>query len=241
MSTVETYVDRVMGHVPRALPERSRIELEVRAHLTESLEAGRSEAEAVNHMGPPEEVARSFLAEVEMPLAGLGRRAAAFLIDMTLGLAVLAPAVLLPLAAGPGLEALAAMGPAGEAADVAQLLWPAIFVVLLLTTIVGSFLYFPVLEHLYGQTLGKWLLGIAVVRESGLRVGLLPAVVRRLPLFFEFFWLDALFAPFSEKRQRAFDMVAKTVVVDVSEPSGFAGGPEPGRERPQPASPSSIR
>ena len=70
-------------------------------------------------------------------------------------------------------------------------------------------------EHLWGQTLGKWLTGIAVVRETGERVGFGAAVLRRLPLLFNFFLLDAAFAPFTEKKQRAFDMVAKTVVVDV--------------------------
>lgn len=220
MSTVESYVERVMDHVPRALPERSRIELEVRAHLVESLEAGRSEAEAVNHMGPPEEVARSYLAEVELPLAGLGRRTAAFFIDMGLGLAVVLGCVLVVAVVGPGLGALADAGyfrDPGTGVEVLRVLGVAAAGIFVLTAAAVSFLYFPLLEHLYGQTLGKWMLDIAVVRESGLRVGILPAVVRRLPLFFEFFWLDALFAPFTERRQRAFDMVAKTLVVDVSE------------------------
>lgn len=220
MSTVESYVERVMEHVPRALPERSRIELEVRAHLVESLEAGRSEAEAVNHMGPPEEVARSYLAEVELPLAGLGRRTAAFFIDMGLGLAVVLGCVLVVAVVGPGLGALIDAGyfrDPGTGVEVLRVLGVAAAGIFVLTAAAVSFLYFPLLEHLYGQTLGKWMLDIAVVRESGLRVGILPAVVRRLPLFFEFFWLDALFAPFTERRQRAFDMVAKTLVVDVSE------------------------
>lgn len=56
-----------------------------------------------------------------------------------------------------------------------------------LTFTVASFLYFPVLEHLFGQTAGKWLLDVAV-------------------------------APFTEKKQRAFDMVAGTAVVDVGSP-----------------------
>lgn len=222
MSTVESYVERVMKGVPRALPQRNRIELEVRAHLMESLEAGRSEAEAVNHMGPPEEVARSFLAEVELRLAGLGRRIAAFLIDMSLGLGIVFSAALFVAILGPGLgvldlhDATGWLSDPGAGADMARMLASAAMVLFGLTAAAASFLYFPVLEHLYGQTLGKWLLNIAVVRESGLRVGVLPAVVRRLPLFFEFFWLDALFAPFTERKQRAFDMVAKTIVVDVS-------------------------
>ncbi|MFB6240034.1 MAG: RDD family protein, partial [Gemmatimonadota bacterium] len=87
---------------------------------------------------------------------------------------------------------------------------------MLLLAAVGALLallYFPALERLWGQTVGKRFFGLAVAREDGLRVGWWDAAVRRLPLFFEVFWLDALFAPFTEKRQRAFDIVAGTVVV----------------------------
>jgi uncharacterized RDD family membrane protein YckC len=76
-----------------------------------------------------------------------------------------------------------------------------------------AILYFPVLEKLYGQTIGKWALGIVVVRENGARLRWRDAIIRRIPFVFEFFWLDAVFALFTAKKQRAFDFVASTVVV----------------------------
>ncbi len=78
-----------------------------------------------------------------------------------------------------------------------------------------SIAYFPFLEWRYGQTLGKYLLSIHVTGEDGLRATLPGTIVRRIPFFFEFFWLDAIVAFFTERRQRAFDLVARTVVLEI--------------------------
>ena len=37
--------------------------------------------------------------------------------------------------------------------------------------------------------------------------------MRNLPWLLEFFWIDALFALFTDKRQRAFELLSKTRVV----------------------------
>ena len=64
-----------------------------------------------------------------------------------------------------------------------------------------------------GQTPGKYLCGLRVVRESGARIGLGQAIVRQLPMFLEIFLVDVLFALFTEKHQRAFELLSKTRVV----------------------------
>jgi uncharacterized RDD family membrane protein YckC len=74
-------------------------------------------------------------------------------------------------------------------------------------------LYFPIAEGRFGQTLGKRLLGLRVLKESGLAIGYKEAFLRRIPFYFRFAVLDALFVPFTAKKQRAFDLVARTVVV----------------------------
>ena len=61
-----------------------------------------------------------------------------------------------------------------------------------------------------GKTLGKYLLNIKVLNETGGEVGLGAAFIRRLSYYFEILAVDALFQPFTSKKQRAFDMVAKT-------------------------------
>ena len=68
-------------------------------------------------------------------------------------------------------------------------------------------------EWLIGQTVGKHLVAIAVVRENGARIGAGQAIVRQLPVLFQFYWIDVLFALFTDKRQRAFELLSKTQVV----------------------------
>jgi uncharacterized RDD family membrane protein YckC len=39
--------------------------------------------------------------------------------------------------------------------------------------------------------------------------------VRNLPIFMQIFWIDALFALFTDRSQRAFELLSKTRVVRV--------------------------
>ena len=87
--------------------------------------------------------------------------------------------------------------------------------------VVEKIFYFPLLEAHYGRTLGKHLMRIRVVRESGSPIGLGQAFVRRLSFYFDMLWVDALFVFFTDKNQRALDIVAKTVVAQ-----------EPGKRTP---------
>lgn len=205
MTAAEEYVQAVLRHVPYTSAERNRIAGDLQAHFAECVEAGESEAGAARRMGPPAEVAARFLADVPLEYAPVTYRLGAYIVDVGL--------VLVPLFFGlawlahrePGL--FARSGNLRIGADLSVLLsmvGPAVLLWLL---------YFPVLESRFDQTLGKRLFGIAVVKTSGTRVGFGAAVVRRLPHHFEFAWLDALFAPFTTRRQRAFDMVANTIVV----------------------------
>jgi uncharacterized RDD family membrane protein YckC len=78
-------------------------------------------------------------------------------------------------------------------------------------------LYPLVAEYAWGETLGKHLFGLRVVRESGGRISFGQSVVRQLPVVFQVFWVDVLFALFTEKHQRAFEMLSKTRVVLATE------------------------
>ena len=55
--------------------------------------------------------------------------------------------------------------------------------------------------------------GIRVVSETGARISLGQAIVRQLPMFLQVYWIDAMFALFTDKSQRAFEMLSKTRVV----------------------------
>lgn len=83
----------------------------------------------------------------------------------------------------------------------------------LISALVLSIVYFPLAEAIWGTTVGKRIMGLCVVAQNGTRVTWGKAIVRRIPFYFEFFWLDALFALIGQRRQRAFDRVAGTWVV----------------------------
>lgn len=202
MSTTDRYVDDVMRRIAPGIPDRERIEADLRMHLAERIEAEGDEARARERMGSAEEVARSFLAEIDPPLATPTTRLGAFLFDAGLCLAALAVVALL---------VSALLEPSGTGNVSA---FERVMVFLLAILLIGpALLYFPVLEERYGQTLGKRLFGAYVARESGERAGLGATVLRRLSLLFEIWPFDAAFVFFTEKRQRAFDILAKTIVV----------------------------
>lgn len=209
MSEAERYLHDVLSHVPAAFPERrARIAADLRSHLAESVAAGESEPGAVRRMGPAEETARTFLQDAPLPLAPLTDRVGAYVLDNALLAA--------PVIAG---FALAGMRDPAWLASLDNPTTPASRIVVgavVVATITVSLLYFPLFEARTGQTPGKRLFGIAVVKASGTAVRFGAALLRRLPSLFNFALLDAVFAPFTAKRQRAFDIVAGTLVVTSS-------------------------
>ena len=208
MNEIDRYVREVLRRLPVSAGEKSRVETDLRAHIEEALAAGESPAAALARLGTPDQVAEGFLAQMSMGYAGFWRRLAAFAIDilacllaaLPLGVVAIVIANLVPQSPEGfgyvvGVALLLLMASAGLGA-------------------MGVFLlYFPILEARFGQTLGKHALGLRVVKENGLPIGWREALLRRIPLYFEFIALDALFIPFTEKRQRAFDIVARTVVI----------------------------
>jgi uncharacterized RDD family membrane protein YckC len=212
MSDAERYVHEVLSHVPAAFPERrARIASDLRAHLADSVAAGESEAGAVRRMGSPEQTAESFLLDVKLPLAPLSDRVGAYLLDNAVVAAPIVGAVALAAMLNPELLARVSHPRTSGLQVVAG--------VLLAAAIAFSLLYFPVFEARTGQTPGKRLFGIAVVKTAGTAVRFWGALLRRLPSLFRFALLDALFAPFTARRQRAFDIVAGTLVVSVPRPA----------------------
>jgi uncharacterized RDD family membrane protein YckC len=70
--------------------------------------------------------------------------------------------------------------------------------------------YFAIAEHIWGRTIRKRLFNLRVVRESGGRISFGQSVVRQLPSFLQVWMIDVLFALFTDKSQRAFEMLSKT-------------------------------
>ena len=201
MTAIDDYIGSVLRNMPAATPDRSAIATELRSHIAERVAHGQPLAEVLRQLGDPARLAESYLSAVPLTSAPLGRRAIAKIVDASIAVVVMGSIALV----------------VGRAVD-----WslPSIFPFVIFAALVGGSFAFAtytvVAEHTSGQTVGKRLLEIRVVSESGARIGLGQAVVRQLPLVLQVFWIDAMFALFTERNQRAFELLSKTRTVRVS-------------------------
>jgi uncharacterized RDD family membrane protein YckC len=208
-----------MEQIPPAAAERGSIEVDLRSHLEETIAGEGTLGAAIARFGSPGDVARGYLAELPLHPASIGKRVLAFLLDVGVGVLVLGAAgLLLSLNA----LTLATLAGGNDWSSMSGGVFLVFVIGLIATVSLLSLAYFPVLEWRYGQTLGKRIMGIQVVADDGTAVGLGQAIVRRIPFFLEFFWIDAIVALFTERRQRAFDLVAGTLVTEVGEASAPA-------------------
>ncbi len=191
MNAEQSYIDRVITQLPYEAGLRQQVAMELRSHIAERVEHGQTVEDALGQLGDPQTLAESYLAAVPLVPVSFWRRAAAKLLDVLVSLGVSAPIVWL-------------------------FFWRFKFFagVLAIGFLLAISAFYPLLaEYRFGKTLGKHWLGLRVVRESGARISFGQSVVRQLPLFLEVFWIDVLFALFTEKHQRAFELLSKTRVV----------------------------
>jgi uncharacterized RDD family membrane protein YckC len=193
MSAAESYINRVISQLPPAGALREQVAMELRSHIAERVEHGQTVEDAIRQFGDPVKLAESYLAAVPLVPASFWRRAAAKLIDFLIFVAVYAPIGWLFIRWG----------------HVFAFLIPELIILFALTCA----LYPLIAEYLFGRTVGKRLLGLRVVRESGGRITLGQSAVRQLPVFLQVGWVDILFALFTEHHQRAFELLSKTRVV----------------------------
>lgn len=194
-TTEEQYINQVLDNMPSATPRRAQIALELRGHIAERLAHGHSIDEALRQLGDPVTLAESYLSAVPLVSASFLRRAAAKIIDLLGLLVVLVPIVWF----------------------VSRFEGDYVGLFMIIAGVFGGTILFGVYvviaEARAGRTIGKRLLGLRVVRESGARISIGQSIVRQLPIFLQVFWIDVMFALFTEKSQRAFELLSKTRVV----------------------------
>jgi uncharacterized RDD family membrane protein YckC len=169
--------------------------MELRALINERLERGQSEAAVLAQLGDPLTLAESYLSAVPMVPATFMSRVWAKVFDGLTFLLFIVLASCLVWFTTP------------------RELAPFVIIGVFILGSLAFALYTVLAESRYGQTLGKRVMGLCAVRESGARISFGQAIVRQLPMFFEVFAVDALFALFTEKHQRAFELLSKTRVV----------------------------
>lgn len=194
--TADDYINRVLAVLPRTTPLRSQIAMELRGHIAERVGSGHPVDDVLRQLGDPLKLAESYLSAEPLISVPVGLRVLAKLTDIALVAVALSPITWLGYRLLPPEAVLA------------------ILVGVLLIGGTFAFAFYTILaEFLAGQTLGKKLAGLRVVRESGAQISLGQAIVRQLPMFLQVGLIDAAFALFTEKRQRAFELLSKTRVV----------------------------
>ena len=196
--TADAYISRVLATLPPNGRLGEQIAQELKSTIAERLADGQTLETALAQLGDPVKLAESYLAAVPLVPGEPFVRLLARLVDFAVATAAISPVAIGVLLWG----------------DVKYVPWW-LFAYLVTGSLLIA-LYPMVAEAIYGKTLGKHLFGLRVVRESGARISGLQAVVRNLPIFLQFFWIDALFALFTDRRQRAFELLSKTRVIRVA-------------------------
>jgi len=194
--TIQSYLAQLADAMPRMMPEREQIVADVRTHIEEDMQRGEALDAVLTRFGDPANLAASYLSEVPLISASFWRRAVAMAIDVAIPGAIAIPLAVL-----------------GRVSPDTLPLVPAI--ISLLAVIVGFIAYIVIGDSRFGQTLGKHWLDLLVVRESGARISVGQAIVRLLPCVLHIWWIDVVFALFTERRQRAFELLSKTRVVTI--------------------------
>jgi uncharacterized RDD family membrane protein YckC len=197
-TTMDDYIRQVVDRMPSGNPLRAQIGLELKATIGERLARGQSMDEVLRQLGDPASLADSYLSAEPLEAAPHGDRLLAKIIDgLPIVLIIVAVAFLGRTMAGSPLQgAWFMLGPLALIA--ASLLWP---------------IYIVAAEYWSSATIGKRIMGLRVVQESGARITLGQSFVRQLSLVFQVFAFDCLFALFTENRQRACELLSKTRVV----------------------------
>ncbi|HMK45385.1 MAG TPA: RDD family protein [Methanocella sp.] len=213
---IEDWLRQVMRHM--TLPEKDlgEVERELRSSLYERSEVVARErgAETVTkeyvrkacaEEQTPDEIAACYAKTYAMSLhrTGFWRKTAAYAIDLII-ITLIFSMIFLPIII---------------LSEIANLMPPASSPVYLLTFIAIPFFYFILLEGYFGTTIGKYVLGLRIVKTDGTMIGFKEAVLRNITTtpWFLVIVFDVLIMLlfFSRERQRAFDRVADTTVVSM--------------------------
>lgn len=147
-------------------------------------------------------------------LAGLGSRFLALVVDQVIQFATLAAILAGIILAAARVEA-ARHGPPPIADKLAQSLAIALIVGIVFAILFGYFIFFEALWN--GQTPGKKLLGIRVVRDGGYPIDFGASLIRNLIRVGEatvgYYLLAAISALISPENKRLGDIAAGTIVV----------------------------
>lgn len=174
---------------------------------------------SANPYAAPTAVVRDLRDAGQIVLASRLSRLGAALLDSAI---VVVPAIVAAIAL-PAYQDYAARASGSAPAPGGMGVGMSIFLVACLLGMVALGVYQLVLLYRHGQTLGKKIVGIRIVRPDGSRASfprvlllryLVPTLVGAIPLVGPFFTLVDLLFIFGEERRCLHDRIADTIVVD---------------------------
>ena len=217
MRTYDEYLFEFERWVGGSKERKEQVRAELEEHLDGAQQAGELDA-ALKRLGDPRNAARDFSSGHRLRPAALPRRVLAAALDFAIALGLGAGGLASGTWAATSREN--ALFPEDLSLEVSGETWyltafTSLGVLLLVLACLWWILILPLLEWRTGRTLGKAVLGLRVIAEDGTAPSFGQIVVRRLTLVFSgplqlFDWALVFFNP---KRQRAFEILAKTMVV----------------------------
>ena len=217
MRTYDEYLFEFERWVGGSKARKARARAELEEHLDGAQQAGELDS-ALKRLGDPRTAARDFSGGHRLQPVPLPRRVFAAALDFVVAVALAAGG----LASGTWAATTRgeALFPEDLSLEISGDTWyltsfTALGVALLAMAALWWIVILPLLEWRTGRTLGKALLGLRAFAEDGTAPSFGQIVVRRLTLIFSgplqlFDWAFVFFNP---KRQRAFEILAKTMVV----------------------------
>jgi uncharacterized RDD family membrane protein YckC len=221
-SLIEKNIKSIMEKMTLSQKDRADVEKELRSNLFEGSEAAakvrgsnivaeEDVLKAIGEEGTPEEIAAAYMGSYAGSLkrAGFWWRSAAYIIDMIIA------GITIGILSLPFL----ALNFLFQTHDTPFYIAA---IVVLMNLAIGLIVlgvlisYLVILEGRYGMTVGKYLLGLKVLKVDGSAIDYKDALLRNIPKFFgNFIIIDALIMVifFNKEKQRGFDKVANTIVV----------------------------
>jgi uncharacterized RDD family membrane protein YckC len=239
-AAIEDYLRKVLGRMSLSGEDRAEVEKELRSGYYESAESKAKErgdtkvgladvARTLTAEGTPDQIAACYMKSYAGHLrrAGLLSRTIAYFIDALIigaGIFLLGVAVVL-LITGIGVPASTTVDGTDynlgmQAGDSVTGWMVAVLILVMMAFFITAFgyviCYNILLEGYFGRTVGKYLLGLKVLKTDGTKIGYREAILRNIPKYVgNFIVIDALIMLvfFNSEKQRAFDKVADTIVV----------------------------
>jgi uncharacterized RDD family membrane protein YckC len=232
---IEKNLNEIINNINLAEKDRTDIQKELRSTYYEAAEAAARARGASTvtlddiktakaDMCSPQVTAESYMKSYASNLrrAGFWPRLAAYIIDnIVLGVTILIlviPVLLMMVIMNVPFKNTHDVSWIGShnPATIALFILVALFTVL--SALVVAFGYYIVLEGHFGYTIGKYLLGLRVLRTDGTKIGYKEALLRNISKYINnLIIIDALIMLifFNKEKQRGFDKIANTMVVHV--------------------------